>query len=253
MSAPIVCSIGCAEPWNVAGVGLDIRALAACGARAVTVVAGVTAQDGHGVHAAVAIDPSVIAAQLHALRDAEIAAYRVGALLNVASVETLAQHLAASGRPVVYDPVLGPSAGGTFADAATRTAILERLVPIATLVTPNLAEAQALTGLPAVLDRDDMERAGRVLVAAGAGAALVKGGHLAGDVLDVYVEAAGNHTFTAPRLAGDLRGTGCLLACGIAAALARGATMFDAIECGRAFVRERFAGSVVVGGMRVAY
>jgi len=253
VSAPLVCSIGASDPWNAAGVGLDVRALDACGARALTVVCGVTAQDRHGVHAAAPVAASLVAAQFDALAEAPVAAYRIGALLDPASAAVVAERLAGADVPVVYDPVLGPSGGGGFADDATRACLIERLLPVCTLVTPNLAEAAALTGVRRIADRDGMERAGRALVALGARAALVTGGHLPGAPLDVYVDAHGSRDYAAPRLALELRGTGCLLACALAAWLARGASTHDAIERARAFVRERIAAGVERGGMRTAY
>jgi hydroxymethylpyrimidine kinase/phosphomethylpyrimidine kinase len=253
VNAPLVCSIGCSDPWNAAGVGLDVLAIAACGARAVTIVAGVTAQDRHGVHAAAPVAASLVAAQFDALGGAPIAAYRIGALLDAASAAVVAERLADANLPVVYDPVLGASGGGTFADAATLVTLIERVLPICTLVTPNLSEAAALTDGRTLANRDDMERAGRALVALGARAALVTGGHLPGTPLDVYVDAHASRDYTAPRLAPGLRGTGCLLAAALAAWLARGATAHDAIERARAFVRERIAAGVERGGMRTAY
>ena len=251
---PVVCSIGCTDPWNAAGVGLDILALADCGTRAVTIVAGITAQDRGGVRAARATAASLLSAQFDALTEADIAAYRVGALLDEGSVVLVAARLARARVPVVYDPALAPSGGGQFADERTRAAIVTHLLPHVTIVTPNLAEARALTGVAAVADEATMERAGRALVANGARAALVTGGHLPGDdVSDVYVDASGVRAFRAPRMPGTLRGTGCLLACGLAALLARGFAPHAAVAAARAFVRERFAAGVERGGMRTAY
>ncbi len=255
---PLVLTIGATEPWNAAGLGLDVRALAACGARALSVVAGVTAQDGAGVRASAAIAPDLIAAQLRALESAEIAAIRVGALLDPASVRViamwlLARHEARQRVPVVYDPVFAPSAGGAFADDATVAAIARDLVPLATLVTPNLEEVARLAGIALPTTTAEMANAANLLRARGATAVLVKGGHLASDPIDVLVDADGVRTFVAPRLPGTLRGTGCLLACGIAAALARDLRLADAVADGRAFVRERFASATEFAGMRVAY
>jgi len=247
-----VVSIGCTDPWNAAGLGLDIRALAASGVRPLSVVAGVTAQDANGVTAASAIAPDVIAAQLASLRDARIGAYRIGALLDRASVDVVANHVRRRNVPVVYDPVFAPSGGGRFASDEVVAAIRSDLVPLVTLVMPNLSEARALTDAT-VDDRAGMEAAARTLVALGARAALVKGGHLHDRALDVLVDAAGVETFEAPRIAGTLRGTGCLLACGVAAALARGEELRASIAAGRALVRERFIAAESVGAMRVAY
>jgi hydroxymethylpyrimidine/phosphomethylpyrimidine kinase len=247
-----VVSIGCTDPWNAAGLGLDIRALAACGVRPLSVVAGVTAQAAHGVTAATAVAPDLIAAQLASLQEAEIGAYRIGALLERASVEVVARHLRKRAVPAVYDPVFAPSGGGRFASDDAVAAIRSELVPLVYLVTPNLSEAAALTGA-AVDDPASMERAARALVASGAGAALVKGGHLHDRALDVLADAAGVETYEAARIAGSLRGTGCLLACGAAAALARGENLRAAVAAGRTLVRERFVAAESTGGMHVAY
>jgi len=249
-----VCSIGSTDPWNAAGLGLDVRALAECGVRPLTVVAGVTAQDRGGVLALEAVAPALIAAQFAALRAAPIGAYRVGALLDVESIRAVAAALGAraAGLPVVTDPVLAPSGGGTFADGSAQAALLDCLLPQTTLLTPNLAEAGHLTGVR-VTTVAGMEAAAHRLRACGAAAVLVKGGHLAGDAVDVLVHSGGTIVFEAPRLAGSLRGTGCLLACAVAAALAHGESLPDAVSRGRAFVRTKFASAVSVGGMRLAY
>lgn len=257
--APSILSIGTTEPWNAAGLGLDIRALAACGARALSIVVGVSAQDRRGVRAAHAIPPEIVAAQFSALASAHVAGIRIGALLDEASVASVAAgvrtRLAREPRlPIVYDPVFAPSGGGTFASDATIAAIGRDLVPLAAIVTPNIAEARRLVGdARRSVDADAMAAWGLALVTAGAGAALVTGGHLAGDPIDVYVDRDGEERFVAPRIAGDLRGTGCLLACALVTELARGMAVRPAIEAARAFVRARFASAIETGGMRVAY
>jgi hydroxymethylpyrimidine/phosphomethylpyrimidine kinase len=258
MMPPVVCSIGSTEPWNAAGLGLDISALRDCGVRPVTVVAGVTAQDSAGLSASFALPADIIGAQLESLRDANIAAYRVGALLDAASIDAVGAWLAAAGAPAVYDPVLGPSAGGAFAGPEALAAIVGRLLPRVTLATPNFHEAARLcgsAGVEAGVDAgvDAMEHVGRALLDRGARAVLVTGGDLPGVVRDVLVQPEGTTVFEAPRIPGTMRGTGCLLACGIAAALARGSTLRDAVAAGRAFVRERFARAVRANGTREAY
>jgi len=253
VSEPVVCSIGSTDPWNAAGLGLDIRALAACGARPVSVVAGVTAQDRSGVRAAAPIEPALIAAQLDALADAGVAAFRIGALLDAAGVKAVAAYVARVRVPVVYDPAFAPSGGGSLADDAAIAAARETLLPHVTLVTPNLAEAGRLCGVTPPADGDTMERAARSLVAQGAHAALVKGGHLAGAPRDVLVDADGVVSYEGVRLPLDLRGTGCLLACAVAVELARERPLREAVTSARAFVRERIANGRPFGGMRVAF
>jgi hydroxymethylpyrimidine kinase/phosphomethylpyrimidine kinase len=253
MSAPVVCSIGATDPWNAAGLGLDIRALAELGARPVTVVAAVTAQDRRGLAAVAAVAPDLVRAQLAALADAEIAAYRIGALVDAATVGVVAAHVRDAGVPVVYDPVLAASGGGSFVDGATLAALADVLLPAVTLVTPNLDESVAFVGGPPIGGVEAMERAAFELVMRGARAALVKGGHLRGEPVDVLADAEGFARFEGPRLAGSLRGTGCLLACALAASLARNVPLRDAVARAREFVRARIAHGIHVAGMRLAY
>ena len=262
MSELLVCCVGTTEPWTVAGLGLDIRALDALGARGVIVVAGVSAQDGRGAHAGAATEPGLIAAQFAALERAPISAVRIGALLDPASIGAVARALRirveASGPvPIVYDPVLATSAGGRFASPESIVEIVRELVPLTTTITPNLAEAAWLLGLEplAACEPDPQAMAcwGASLVAAGAGSALVTGGHLAGDPIDVLVDGDTQTRFAATRLPGELRGTGCLLACALAVGLGRGDALRDAVASARAFVRARFAAARDIAGMRAAY
>ncbi len=251
---PVVCSIGTTDPWNVAGLGLDLRALPECGVRPVTVVAGVSAQDDRGVRDVHAIPAHTVTAQLAALEGAPIAAYRIGALLDAATVRAVARHIRRASVPVVYDPVFAPSGGGTFADEGVVKAVRERLLPVVTVVTPNLSEAATLLGAPGAADAAGMAAAAQALLAFGSRAVLVKGGHLRGAALDVLAEGTRTQVFSGPRIAGSMRGTGCLLAAALAAALARGLALEQAIFEARAFVRRKFEHAVDGGaGMRAAY
>jgi hydroxymethylpyrimidine/phosphomethylpyrimidine kinase len=247
----VVCSIGSTDPWNAAGLGLDVRIIGELGARSVWVVAGVTAQDAHGLHASSPIAPSLIDAQFDALARAPIDAYRIGALLESASVERVAAHVAPTGKPVVYDPAIGPSAGGRFLDDRSRTAVRNGLLPLSTVVTPNLTEAAYFCGF-AVNDVESMAAAGKALRAFGAQAALVKGGHLAGKAIDVLVDAGGTTVFEDERIATDMRGTGCVLAAALAVELARGRTLREAAAEARAIVRAKLHAAIELGGMRAA-
>ncbi len=249
---PVVCSVGTTDPWNAAGLGLDLWALSECGVRAVSVVAGVSAQDGGGVHALEAVAPGLIQAQFSSLAALPIAAYRVGALLSAASVAAVAAAVRLRPAPLVLDPVLAPSGGGAFAGAETIGALVRELMPLATLVTPNLGEAARLSGLE-VRSVDEMSAAAIRLAGAGAGAVLVKGGHLAERPVDVLYAGGTVETFVDERLPGALRGTGCLFACAASAELAKGATLRDAVLRARGFVRAKFAHAHELGSMRVAY
>lgn len=247
----VVATVGTTHPLAFAGLAFALLALARAGVRPVCVVAGVTAQNADHVHAAVAVDAATIRAQFDALRDVHVAAFHVGALVSAAAVHAVADALAKFPRiPVVVDPVLAASGGDTLADDATRDALRDALFPRATLITPNLAEAAAFLARP-ISDVGAMREAAAAFVGFGAHAALVKGGHLAGDAIDVYADAHGSRALRAPRIAGSLRGTGDLLAATIAAQLAQGADVIAAIEHARARVREAIEHGVDFAGTRV--
>ncbi len=247
----VVATVGTTHPLAFAGLAFAVLALAHEGIRPVCVVAGVSAQDALHVRARAAIDAPVIRAQFDALRDATVDAFHVGALLSAEAVRAVAEALADfPGVPVVVDPVLAATGGDALADDATRLALRAELFPRATLITPNLAEAGAFLGRM-VGDVEAMRAAANELVAGGPQAVLVKGGHLAGDAIDVLADGRATREFISPRLDGQLRGTGDLLATSIAASLARGATMVEAIEHARRHVREAIACGIPFAGARV--
>jgi hydroxymethylpyrimidine/phosphomethylpyrimidine kinase len=248
---PLVCAIGTTDPWNAAGLGLDIRALEECGACAVIVVAGVSAQDVRGIAALHEIPAGTIEAQFEALAEAPIDAYRVGALPGIAAIQTVARRLRDVGAPIVYDPVLGASGGGGFVDHAGVAAIVRELIPLATVVTPNLEEARRLAGLERCDDLETMELAARTIVSDGAAAALIKGGHLTARAIDILYDGE-LRVFEEPRIEATMRGTGCLLADALAAALANGKTLGEAVARARAYVRKKIERARELGSMRLS-
>jgi hydroxymethylpyrimidine/phosphomethylpyrimidine kinase len=155
---------------------------------------------------------------------------------------------------VVVDPVLASTTGGALVDAAGREALRDRLIPLATLVTPNAIEAAALSGEP-VASADDMMRAAARILALGCAAVLVKGGHLAGaEIVDVLVLRSGRRrVFREARVdAGEVRGTGCALASMIAGHLALGRDLEAAVDLSRSALRRAIASAYAVGeGPRV--
>lgn len=248
----VVATVGTTHPLAFAGLAFALLALAADGVRPVCVVAGVTAQDAAHVHASAAIHAATIRAQFDALRDANVGAFHVGALVSADAVRAVADALATYPNvPVVVDPVLAASGGDAIADDATRVALRDVLFARAALITPNLDEASAFLGR-AVDGIDAMRTAAREFLAFGARAVLVKGGHLVGDATDVFADASGTRELSSPRVDGALRGTGDLLAVTIAAELARGTALDRAIERARSRVRDAIAHGEPFAGARVA-
>ncbi len=219
-----------------AGVQADIKAVTALGGYAASAITAITVQNTLGVQAIHALPPDLVEAQARAvLDDIGADALKVGMLGDVAMVEAVARILdAAAGAPVVVDPVMVAKGGAALLAGTAIAAMRTLMIPRAALLTPNAPEAAALTGLT-VETTDDLRRAGDALLAAGARAVLMKGGHIVGDsVVDVLMTTTGETTFEGPRI--DTRhthGTGCTLASACAAGLAQGLPLEQAV--GRAW------------------
>jgi hydroxymethylpyrimidine/phosphomethylpyrimidine kinase len=211
-----------------AGIQADIKTVTMLGGYAATAITAVTVQNTLGVQAIHAIPTQLIEAQVRAvLSDIGADAFKVGMLGDADVVVAVAALLEAAGDiPAVIDPVMVAKGGHRLVTDAGVTAMRERLIPLARLLTPNAPEAAALTGL-AVETTDDLRRAGERLLSLGARAVLMKGGHIAGEhVIDVLMSAEGETTLEGPRL--DTRhthGTGCTLSSACATGLARGLSL----------------------------
>lgn len=250
---PVVAAVGTTHPYAAAGLLLDLTAIRALGAQPVAVVAGVSAQDAQRVRARAPVDAATIAAQFDALADVPIGAFCVGALLDAASVRAVAAGFGRfPGVPVICDPVIAASGGDRLADDAAIAAMRAVLFARCTLLTPNLAEAGLLTGMP-IGDLPAMHAALPALLALGSAAVLLKGGHLAGDACDLFAAGADVRELRAPRIPFELRGTGSLLAAAIAVRCAFGDALPVAVDRARDFVRERIEHGATFAGMRIAF
>jgi hydroxymethylpyrimidine/phosphomethylpyrimidine kinase len=236
-----------------AGIQADIKAVTALDGYAMTAITALTAQNTHGVHGVVGIEPAFIAQQMDVvLADLGADAIKTGMLHSAAVIETVAVALAAHApaTPLVVDPVMVAKGGHRLLQATAERTLVERLLPRATLVTPNLPEAEALVGF-AVANEADMVRAGRAILALGPAAVLVKGGHLQGsaEVVDLLVDADGVTRFSHPRIATrSTHGTGCTLASAIACGLAQHLALADAVARARDYVRRAIETAPGFGG-----
>ncbi len=240
-----VLAIGGSDSGGGAGIQADIKTIAALGGYAATAITAITAQDTLGVHAIHRIPPAMVARQIAVvLDDIGADAIKTGMLGDAATIEAVCDALACrSSLPLVLDPVMAAKGGVALLDPDALATLKRRLVPLATLITPNLPEAEALTGL-AVRDADGMAHAAEALLALGAAAVLLKGGHLPGEtVTDLLVmRGAGSLRLAAPRIASrHTHGTGCTLASAIATGLAQGMALADAVKRGHAAVRAAIA------------
>jgi len=245
-----VLAVGTTHPLNIAGVGLDAKVARELDVRIVTVVAGISAQNAQTVLARTPVDAATIAAQFEALGDVTIAAVHVGALLDAESVLAVAAGLMSlPGVPIVCDPVIAASGGDRLADDATIEALRGRLFRQCAVVTPNLDEAGQFLHTR-ILDVAAMESAAQALLGFGCGAALLKGGHLAGAPIDVLAVPGSVTRFDGDRVEATLRGTGDLLAGAIAARLAHGDDLVASISSARRFVRGCLSAGIAFAGTR---
>jgi hydroxymethylpyrimidine/phosphomethylpyrimidine kinase len=270
--APIALTIAGSDSGGGAGVQADLKTIAALGVHGASAVTALTAQNTRGVRSIHVAPPAIVRAQIEAvLEDFDVAAIKIGMLGSAEVVETVADGLrvswkltspltlplpvhgkrqgegpgdwspasSAAKRPfVIYDPVMVASSGDALAGAGFVAAVKARLLPLVDCLTPNLTEAAALIGAPLAANEDEMTGQGRALLALGPSAVLMKGGHLAGDeAVDLLVTAEGVRRFAAPRLASqNLHGTGCTLSSAIAAHIALGADLAEAVAAAKTFV-----------------
>lgn len=226
-----------------AGIQADIKTVTMLGGYAATAITALTVQNTLGVSAIHPIPTDVIEAQVHAVLD-DIGAdvIKTGMLGDAESVDLVAQLLEEAGLPTVIDPVMVAKGGASLLAGPAVAAVRERLVPLAGLLTPNAPEAEVLTGL-SISSTDDLRRAGEALLAAGAGAVLMKGGHVPGErVIDVLMTSDGESLFESQRIeTRHTHGTGCALASACAAGLAQGAPLTEAAARAWAYVQEAIA------------
>ncbi|WP_370236274.1 bifunctional hydroxymethylpyrimidine kinase/phosphomethylpyrimidine kinase [Brevundimonas sp.] len=223
-----------------AGLQADIKAVTMLGGFAATAVTAITVQNTLGVHGVHPLPVELIREQARAvLNDIGTDVIKTGMLGSVEVVEAVADILDGAAVPAVVDPVMVAKGGANLLAEAAIEAVRTRMVPRAALLTPNAPEAEALTGI-VVTDLDGQRRAGEALLEMGAGAVLMKGGHVPGDrVLDLLLTADGDTVLEGERVeTRHTHGTGCTLASACAAGLAQGQTMEAAVANGWAYVAE---------------
>lgn len=235
----IVLTIAGSDSGGGAGIQADLRTFAAFGIHGVCAITAVTAQNTCGVSAIHTVPRAVLRAQLDAvLSDFPVKAIKIGMLATatiareVASVLSTCAHM-----PVILDPVLVATTGAQLAKADLAGVIIKHLLARADLLTPNLPEAERLLGRT-IASPHQMHAAAAALLAHGARAVLLKGGHLPGDdIADLLLTPQGEHWFHQHRIAGESHGTGCSLSSAIAAGIAQGRTLLDATTEAISFVQ----------------
>lgn len=248
MSLPRVLVIAGSDSGGGAGLQADLKAVAVLGGHAMTVVTALTAQNTREVRAVHPVPVDFVEAQFRAVvEDMGVDAVKTGMLASAELVERVARLLEEVSVPVVVDPVMVAKGGARLLAEEAVEALRRHLLPRATLLTPNLPEAEVLTGRP-VRNHQDMVAAARRLVEMGAKAVLVKGGHLADDPCDVLYDGRSLQEFRAPRIeVPHTHGTGCTLASACATLLAQGWELPQAVGRARELVRRAIAGGLALG------
>lgn len=241
---PVVLSIAGSDSSGGAGIQADIKTFAALGVYGATAITAITAQNTLGVHAQHAIPPQMVHDQIVAtMDDLAPSVVKIGMLANVAIVDSVAEALSSYSTPIILDPVIVSTSGHRLLSAEAEKSIIRLLLPMTELLTPNIPEMEALADMP-IATLDEKMRAAEQLFRYGAKAILLKGGHEQGDAkCDILFTqtAAGiqSTTFTSETIdTRNTHGTGCTLSSAIAAYVARGCNIAEAIFNAKEFVTE---------------
>lgn len=249
---PIALTIAGSDSGGGAGIQADLKAFSALGTFGASVLTAVTAQNSTAVTAVHEVPADVVAAQLAAvLSDLDVKAIKIGMLFSPAIIDAVADGLASFDGPVILDPVMIAKSGDTLLQDAAIAAMVERLLPRADLLTPNLPEAAQILGCDAAKDVAQMEAQGRALLALGPKAVLMKGGHSDGDTCtDLLISEGAPVTLDAPRHpTKNTHGTGCTYSASIAAGMAKGLVLAEAVVQAHGYLQGaiRAADSLQVG------
>ncbi|HET9672078.1 MAG TPA: bifunctional hydroxymethylpyrimidine kinase/phosphomethylpyrimidine kinase, partial [Actinomycetota bacterium] len=247
---PRALTIAGSDSGGGAGIQADLKTFSAFGVFGMTAITAVTVQNTKGVSGYQELPAAVVADQIRAVvGDIGADAAKTGMLASAAIVEAVAEALHDTPVPaLVVDPVFVSKHGHPLLEEDAVESLRREILPLATVVTPNLPEAAGLAGFD-VAGRDDMRRAGDAILELGAGAVLVKGGHLGGpEASDLFLDGGGAVWLEAPRIeTPHTHGTGCTLSSAIAATLARGASLDEAVRAGKAFVTEAIRNALPMG------
>jgi hydroxymethylpyrimidine/phosphomethylpyrimidine kinase len=246
---PIALTIAGSDPSGGAGIQADLKTFHQFGVYGEAALTLVTVQNTLGVQAVELLAADFVAAQIRAVMDdIPPQAIKTGALGNRAIVEAVSYELAAVTCPIVVDPVMISKHGAPLMSDDARQALVTMLMPRATLITPNLHEAEAMTGLP-VTSLEEMRSSAVALVAMGARAVLVKGGHLADAATDLLFDGTTDHVYPAERReTRHTHGTGCTYSAAIVALLAQGIPLQDAVARAKGYIDAAIRSNPGLGG-----
>ncbi|MBP5936575.1 bifunctional hydroxymethylpyrimidine kinase/phosphomethylpyrimidine kinase [Streptomyces acidiscabies] len=246
---PRVLTVAGSDSGGGAGIQADLKTMLALGVHGMSVVTAVTAQNSLGVQGAWELPAEAVRAQYRSVvDDIGVQAVKTGMLSSAELVETVAELLTTTAAPVVVDPVGVSKHGDALLAASALDAVRHRLLPAATLATPNLDEVLQITGVR-VESEAGMRDAAAAILAYGPRWALIKGGHLPGDAVDLLTDGREEHWLRSPRYDNrHTHGTGCTLASAIASELAKGAAVPEAVAAAKSYVTGAIRGGFALGG-----
>ncbi|MFJ2813975.1 bifunctional hydroxymethylpyrimidine kinase/phosphomethylpyrimidine kinase [Streptomyces sp. NPDC087294] len=248
MRPPRVLTVAGSDSGGGAGIQADLKTMLALGTHGMSVVTAVTAQNSLGVQGAWPLPVEVVRAQYRSVvDDIGVDAVKTGMLASAELVETVAELIAGTAAPVVVDPVGVSKHGDSLLAASALTSVRATLLPLATVATPNLDEVAQLTGVR-VESEGQLREAAAAVLAYGPRWVVVKGGHLAGDAVDLLTDGDEEYWLRSPRRDNrHTHGTGCTLASAIAAHLARGRTVPQAVRAAKEYVTGALAAGFALG------
>jgi hydroxymethylpyrimidine/phosphomethylpyrimidine kinase len=251
MTVPVALTIAGSDSSGGAGIQADLKTFAAFGVYGASAITALTAQNTRGVSGIHPVPAAFVTAQMDAVfDDLDVAAVKIGMVAELSIIEAIASALARwKPKHIVLDPVMVATSGDRLLSTDAVSALRERLIPLASLITPNLPEAAALLGESVASDETAIASQGKRLLATGARAVLIKGGHGKGAESIDYLFVGGSVTaLPAPRIAtANTHGTGCSLSSAIAAGLAKGETLNTAVRDAKTWITEAIAAADRLG------
>ncbi|MFJ3308043.1 bifunctional hydroxymethylpyrimidine kinase/phosphomethylpyrimidine kinase [Streptomyces sp. NPDC086549] len=246
---PRVLTVAGSDSGGGAGIQADLKTMLALGVHGMSVITAVTAQNSLGVRGAWQLPVEAVRAQYRSVvDDIGVQAVKTGMLASAELVEAVAGLIGDTDAPVVVDPVGVSKHGDPLLAASALDSVRTKLLPVATVATPNLDEVTQLTGVR-VESEEGLREAAAAVLAYGPRWALIKGGHLPGEAVDLLTDGREEHWLRAPRHDNrHTHGTGCTLASAIAAGLAKGLRMPDAVTEAKEYVTGAIAGGFALGG-----
>ena len=246
---PLVLTVAGSDSGGGAGIQADLKAMLALGVHGMSVVTAVTAQNSLGVQGAWELPVEAVRAQYRSVvDDIGVQAVKTGMLASPELVEVVAELIGGTDAPAVIDPVGVSKHGDSLLAAEALDSVRQRLLPVATVATPNLDEVAQLTGVQ-VESESRMREAAEAVLSYGPKWVLIKGGHLTGDAVDLLTDGSEEHWLRAPRYDNrHTHGTGCTLASAIASQLAKGQTVPEAVTAAKEYVTGAIAAGFALGG-----